>query len=132
MNIDKSRLAQPSAHQQLGLSSLGWLFMLAIVGFFLTALLKLGPLYLDNYFIASAVQSLDKEDIQNKEVSEIRRKLDNEFTVNNVRDISVADVQVVRGKGHTLVKVNYEKRVPFMGNVDIVVKFANEYDSSQK
>lgn len=120
------------SRRQTGISSIGWLIVLAIVGFCLTALLKVGPLYLDNYFVASAVESLGREDLHSKDIYEIRRKLDNEFTVNNVRDITANDIQIVRESSRTVVKVDYERRVPFMGNIDVVVKFANHYDSSQR
>lgn len=131
MRICNSVASRSSVFQQRGLSSLGWLVVLAVVGFFLTTLLKLGPLYLDNYFVAAAVESLKSEDIHNLDSIGIRRKLDNQFIVNNVRDIDPASISVVREKTRTLVNVDYERRVPFMGNVDVVVKFTNQYDSSQ-
>jgi hypothetical protein len=116
--------------KQQGISMLGGLVLLAVVGFFLTAIFKVGPLYLDNSFVKAAVASLQKEDVHGMTDKDIRRKLGAQFDMNNVRDIDRKLIKVTREKTRTLVTLDYEKRVNFMGNVDIVVMFNNSYDSS--
>ncbi len=49
--------------KQQGISMLGGLILLAVVGFFPTAIFKVGPLYLDNSFVKAAVSSLQNEDV---------------------------------------------------------------------
>ena len=119
--------------KQQGMSLLSGLVLLAVVGFFLTAAFKIGPLYLDNSFVSAAVSSLQSEDVHNMTDRDIRKKLGAHFDMNNVRDIDKTLVNVVREKTRTQVTLDYEKRVNFMGNVDVVVMFKNSYDSdSQK
>lgn len=118
------------ARKQTGLSALGFLVVLAIGAFFLTALFKVGPLYLDNYFVRGAMQTLADENVHEMTDVTIRRKISDSFTINNVRDVDVKKVQVVREKTRTLVKLDYEKRVNFFGNLDVVAVFSNVYDSS--
>jgi type II secretory pathway pseudopilin PulG len=115
--------------KQRGMSLLSGLVLLAVVGFFLTAAFKVGPLYLDNSFVSAAVASLQGEDVHNMTDRDIRKKLGAHFDMNNVRDIDKTLVTVVREKTRTVVKLDYEKRVNFMGNVDVVVMFKNSYDS---
>tara|TARA_R110000787_G_scaffold35789_8_gene91657 strand:- start:7810 stop:8184 length:375 start_codon:yes stop_codon:yes gene_type:complete len=119
-----------SKYHQRGLSTLGMLAVLAVGGFFLTVAMKAGPLYLDNYFVDAALQSLRNERVHEMTDREIRRKVSDYFTVNNVRDVNVLDLQIEKQKTRTLVKMDYERRVNFMGNVDIVLVFNNQYDSS--
>ncbi len=114
---------------QYGMSSLSMLVLLAVIGFFLTALFKIGPLYLDNYFVAASIKSLKNEKTHEISDAQIRRILDKLFTINGVRDITAREVKVDRQKTHTIVSMAYEKRVPFMGNIDVVVKFNNVYDT---
>ncbi len=115
---------------QQGMSSLSMLVLLAVIGFFLTALFKLGPLYLDNYFVSASINSLKNEKIHEISDQQVRRILDKLFTINGVRDITAREVKVDRQKTRTLVIMAYEKRVPFIGNIDVVVKFDNVYDSA--
>ncbi|MDX2464502.1 MAG: DUF4845 domain-containing protein [Porticoccus sp.] len=116
--------------KQQGISLLGGLILLAVVGFFLTAAFKVAPLYLDNSFIRAAIASLVQEDVHGMTDGDIRRKLSSQFDINNIRDVDTKEVKVVRQKTHTVVSLDYEKRVNFMGNVDVVVRFENSYDSS--
>lgn len=116
--------------KQNGLSAVGFLVVLAIGGFVLTALFKVGPLYLDNYFVQGAMNTLADENIHEMTDARIRRKISNSFTINNVRNVDVKKVQIEREKTRTLVTLDYETRVNFMGNLDVVVVFNNVYDSS--
>lgn len=116
---------------QRGMSSLGLLGVLAVGGFGLLIGFKVGPLYLDNYFVSSALDLLEEVKVHEMTDHAIKRKLASAFIVNNVRDIDMKDVKVIREKTRTLVTVNYEKRIEFLGNVDVVVKFDNVYDSSK-
>ena len=116
---------------QQGMSVLGILVTLAVVGFCLTAGLKIGPLYLDNSFVKAAIDSLAEENINTMTDKQVRRKLADFFDINNVRDIDMKDIKIEREKTRTLVTLNYEKRVNFIANLDVVVRFNNSYDSSK-
>jgi len=118
--------------KQQGMSLLSGLVLLAVVGFFLTAAFKVGPLYLDNSFVSAAIASLQNADVHNMSDRDIRQKLNAQFDMNNVRDIDKSLIEVVRERTRTQVTLNYEKRTNFMGNVDIVVVFNNSYDSDSK
>ena len=118
--------------KQQGISMLGGLILLAVIGFFLTAIFKVGPLYLDNSFVKAAVASLQNEDVHGMTDRDIRRKLGSQFDMNNVREIDRKQIKIDRKKTHTIVTLDYEKRVNFMGNIDVVVVFNNSYDSSSK
>ncbi len=116
--------------QQQGLSALSLLLVLAIGGFFLTIVMKVAPLYLDNSFVNAALQSLENEAIHTLTDREIRRKLENYFAVNNVRDVNTRDTVIKRNKASTIIRLDYERRINFLANVDVVVIFTNKYDSS--
>ncbi|MEH6468976.1 MAG: DUF4845 domain-containing protein [Porticoccus sp.] len=118
-------------NKQKGITVLGGLTALLIVGFFLTAFFKVGPLYLDNSFIRAALDSLALENIHTLTDKDVRKKLYSSFDVNNVRDVDMKQLKIIRERTKTLVTLNYEKRIEFMGNVDVVVRFENSYDSSK-
>ena len=120
-----------SSYKQQGLSTLGWLVMLAIFGVLLTAAFKLGPIYLDNYFVRAAIKSMADEDIESMTSADIRDRMGRTFDINNIRNVSVKDLKIKREKERVLISLNYEKRVNFMGNLDFVAVFTNEYDTSE-
>ena len=112
-------------NKQKGMTLLGGLTVLLIVGFILTAAFKVGPLYLDNSFVRAAIDSLAQENIHTMTDKDVRKKLNAFFDINNVRDIDTKQIKIIREKTKTLVTLNYEKRINFMGNVDVVVRFEN-------
>lgn len=115
---------------QTGMGTLGLLLVLLIGGFGLTCAFKIGPLYLDNYFVRAALKSLDGDRIEAMDNGSIRRSLDRYFTVNNVRDVSARDATVSRERDRVMVTLDYERRVNLIGNLDVVVVFTNRFDSS--
>ena len=119
-------------HKQRGLSALGILVLLAVIGFFLTIATRIGPLYLDNSFVDAALQSLADESVHKMSDAQIRRKLQAAFTINSVRDVYAKDTVIERKKTATTVSLDYERRIHFLANVDVVVIFKNTYDTSAR
>ncbi len=118
--------------RQGGMSMTSLATTLLIVGFLATAAVKIGPAYLSNNTVKSALESIqadyrgkDLQDISNKE---IRTKLDKYFQVNRVEGPAAASIEIVREKLKVIVTANYEVRNNFMGNVDVVLVFENEVD----
>jgi len=116
---------------QSGLSSISLLLVLVGGAFVLMAAFKVGPLYIDNYFVKSSVDALQDEDVRQMSNRKIVSALDRYFLINGVRDINLDMVKIERNETKTLVKVDYEKRINFIANLDVVVSFENHYDTSQ-
>jgi len=114
-----------------GISLLGVLFILLLVGFALTVLFRVGPLYLDDYTVRKSFEALGDGDTRTLSDQAIREKLYKHFVVNNVDNIDLKQVRIDRNPARILVSFYYERRVVFMGNLDVVAKFNNVYDSSK-
>ena len=109
---------------QQGLSFLGWMVILFIVSFFVTCAVKLAPIYMDAWTIKSVIENVIVEQKQNTtSITEIRKALDRQFIANRIEAIKVKDIKISRKKSNVLIDANYEKRIPLMYNVDVVVKF---------
>jgi hypothetical protein len=119
-------------YSQRGMTTTSALFTLFLVGFFLTVIFKLGPHYLDNRIIQGAIDQVGQSDINGKSNSQIRRKIADFFTINNIRDIDVRKVVITRDNNGTNISLDYEKRIEMFGNVDVVLKFSNLYESAEK
>lgn len=115
------------------MSSLGWLLTLLVGGFFLTCALKLGPVYADNFLIRDALKSIDsmRNSRSYAELSEsdIRTHLTNYFNINGIRDVPRNAISIQRKADSIVVDINYERRIPLIYNIDVVLTFSNQFDS---
>jgi hypothetical protein len=123
-------------HSQRGLSSLGWLLVMLIAGFFLTLAFKMVPAYADNVYVKDALKSLtDFEKTERGYAgmsdSDIRSHLGNYFMINNVRNDATKSLKIDRKSDKVLVNMDYEVRVPLFYNVDVVMVFRNQFDSNR-
>ena len=114
-----------------GISLLGVLIILLLAGFALTVLFRVGPLYLDDYTVRKSFEALGDGNTRTLSDQAIREKLYKYFVVNNVDSIDLKQVRIDRNAARVLVSLYYERRVVFMGNLDVVAKFNNVYDSSK-
>ena len=121
-----------SKRTQLGMTMYAIMFVLVVIGFVATAAIKLGPSYLDNRIVGSALEEMHKDysgmNMQDVNDGQILGKVQKYFQVNMVSsDIEMAG-KVTRSGNHVVLSFNYEKRIPFMGNVDAVLVFNNQVD----
>ena len=121
----------PELKQQRGITVPGMIFLVLVFAFVLTAGFKIGPLYIDNQFIRESIESLENENYREMSDRQIQIYIERTFDINNIRDINPRDLKISREKHRLFVSLDYEKRVNFMGNLDVVVRFENHFDSSQ-
>jgi hypothetical protein len=113
-----------SLQEQHGMTMISWLLMFMVLGFFVMLGLRLAPVYLENYTIKNALTSLQQEPLINrKPIGEIRRMLNRRFDINSIDHLSRENIKISRSGGVTKVAVNYEKRQPIIGNIDVIVTF---------
>lgn len=126
--------AQPKAiNKQRGLGSIGWLFMLSAGAFLLMCFFKLGPAYLDDLTMVDALKTLGERNpnLQEMEKSSIYSQLDKYLLLNNVRDTTAAkSFKITREQDKMLVDNVYERRIPFFANVEVILTFKHQLDSS--
>jgi len=79
----------------------------------------------------AAFNQLGESDIGDKSDSEIRRKIADFFTINNIRDIDITTVAIDRETSGTSIRLDYERRFAMFGNVDVVLRFSNQYQSTE-
>lgn len=131
MAIQKFSRPQLLAAQR-GMSYWGWLLVIAVFGFGLTVVSKMGPAYVDAHFVEEGLQTLSRNDgIGEMSPAEIKRELGRFFSINNVRGEPVQSVKIIRGADSTLVSINYELRQPLISNVDVVMKFDKQLNTAK-
>ncbi|MBT8148992.1 MAG: DUF4845 domain-containing protein [Gammaproteobacteria bacterium] len=116
-----------SRYKQRGLGMLGMLVVMLIGGLLLTCVVKMAPVYIGNWNIKSILSDIE-EQFQGAgpiEKEQIVKKIQKRMNIDMVDAITMNDIKVKKEKGRYVVTANYEKRVNLMGNVDIVMVFAD-------
>ncbi len=116
-------------NKQLGMTGMGWMTILFLIGFFALLTFKLAPIYLENYSVKGVLQSFEEEPlITQKSKKNIRRMLMARLNTNGVRDIKKEHVTIDKKRGVLKIAINYFVRKSMVGNVDIVVTFADKVE----
>jgi hypothetical protein len=113
--------------RQQGVTVIGWIVILAIIGFFVLLILRLAPPYMENYSVKMALKSLKQDpDAYDLTVREANGRLQSYFDVNYVTTVPKGAVKINKGGGTLKVQIDYEVRVPIIANIDAVLTFNNE------
>jgi hypothetical protein len=121
-----------NAKKQAGIAGLRILFVLVVFASVLTLFFKLGPIYLDNWQIQSALKGMARQ--HHNELNELSKavvqdELSKFYMINNVRGSGEKALKIDRMKDYTLFTIAYEERVNIFANVDAVVSFNLVLDS---
>jgi len=120
--------------KQKGITLLGFAMLLCVVGFFAYAAMKLIPVYSTQMGVVKAMKQLQAEQgINEKSIDDIRRDLNVKFDLQYVDEsiIPPANIQLKKQGGASSLRIFYDRRVPFMYNVDLLVSFDTTVDLSK-
>lgn len=113
-----------SYKRQAGMTGLGWLIVLALIGFFAMLGMKIGPIYLEDFSVKSTLESLKTEPlITKKSPAEVRDLIKRRFNINYVTVVKMDQIKIKKEGGILKVSVEYEVRKPMVGNLDVVAAF---------
>lgn len=115
-----------SASRQSGITLIGFLIVLIVIGFFGYMAMKLVPSYIEFMGVKKALNQIATSGTQGKSLDEIRRELFFKMNFQYVDDatISPSDITIVRNRGDaSTLNVDYDKQVPFIANVDFLLHF---------
>jgi hypothetical protein len=109
--------------RQRGITLLGMLILVAFVGVFIYAGVRLTPVYVEYMNIAKGLENLKTEAGPGATTASIQRTLEKHFDIDDVRSITSKDVEVTRDGTDLQVHVAYDAYAPFIANVGFLVRF---------
>lgn len=119
--------------KQRGITLIGFAMVMAILGFFAYAAMKLVPVYTEHMGVLKSMNMVKDEPGNNdKGIDEIRRSLMMKFNTQYVSDDAIPpqNIQLRKQNGATSLRIFYDRRVDFIYNVDLLVSFDNTVDLS--
>jgi hypothetical protein len=113
-------------HKVEGITLIGFVIVLAVLGFFAYLAMRLVPMYVEYFGVLKAMEQLRQEPgAAQKSLAEVRGELSLKFNTQYVDETSVTpqSISLKREGGAATLRIAYEKRVPFLYNIDLVGKF---------
>lgn len=113
--------------RQQGVTLIGWIVILAIIGFFVLLALRLGPAYIENYSVKKALESLENDpEAYSLSVQQTKSRMDGYFNINYITTVPREAVKIKKSGGTLKVEIDYEVRVPILGNIDAIMTFSDK------
>ena len=119
--------------KQSGLSLVGFLVVLAVVGFAAYVGMKLFPMYQEYYSVRSAMKGLANEPgVADMDPAKVQDLFFRRLYINYSENVKPQNVKFERIEGGWKMRVNYEVRRPLVGNLDVVDKFDKTQDLTRR
>ena len=110
---------------QRGITLIGFVIVLGLVGFFAYIAMKLVPMYSEFYAVKQAIKGLQQEPgIANRDPAKIQDLFFRRLYISYAENVKADNVKIERLDGGWNMSVDYEVRKPLLGNLDVVGKFA--------
>lgn len=113
-------------HKVEGITLIGFVILLAVLGFFAYLAMRLVPMYVEYFGVLKSMEQLRQEpNAAQMSLPEVRNSLSLKFNTQYVDETSVTpqSISLKREAGAATLRIAYEKRVPFLYNIDLVGKF---------
>lgn len=109
---------------QSGMTLMGFLLVLMVVGFGAFIAMRLFPMYQEYYAVKSSLKGLSGEaGVADMDPAKIQDLFFRRLYINYSQNVKPANVKIERMDGGWKMKVNYEVRRELVGNLDVVGKF---------
>ena len=110
---------------QSGMTLIGFVIVLGVVGLFAYVGMKLLPMYSEYYAVRQALKGLQSEPgIANRDPAKIQDLFFRRLYISYAEDVKPEHVKITRGDNGWVMAVNYEVRKPVIANLDVVGKFS--------
>jgi Domain of unknown function (DUF4845) len=111
-------------HRQRGMTTLGLIILVAFLGLFAFAAMRLTPIYLNYLKVAGVINGVfDEYDSMNSTRNELLVSIRRRFGVESVDVITAKDVKINPVDGGYEVIARYDHTSPFISNIYFTVKF---------
>lgn len=109
---------------QLGMTFIGMLCVLALVGVLVYAGIRLTPVYLNYLKVVKAMDGTATESKgDNPDQAGLRTTLARHWEIDDIGVVDYKDVEITKDDGGTQLHIAYDQSVPYIANVSLSVHF---------
>jgi Tfp pilus assembly major pilin PilA len=120
-------------NKQRGMTLISWIFVLGMIAFFATIVMRLFPMYPEYYAVVDLMEGMETE-IKNNPLTKNQTMLliKKRFNTGYISSVKTENIEIIRGKNNayvTKIIIDYEVRKHFIGQIDLVGHFVTEADA---
>lgn len=120
-----------TAVKQKGMTAIGWLLTITVIGFISMVMVKLVPVYIDRLNVMSVMSSLENEPtIGTMDSAAVIERITKGLKMNMVRDISKDNIYISQSNGLRIIELDYQVRRKLLGNHDIIISYISRIEVS--
>jgi type II secretory pathway pseudopilin PulG len=110
--------------KQRGISLVGLIVTLAVVGFLAIMGAKLMPAYIEYFTVKKILASMEQAGDLKLSVREIRKSYETRNAIEDVKSVKGEDLEVTKEAGETVISVSWSAKVPLVANVGACLDFS--------
>lgn len=115
--------------QQRGMTAIGTMLVIGMIGVFVFVALKVYPIYYDSFKVGSQLNTMKSDSsLTTKTAAEITEQLMRRLEIDNVSSVEKSDITVTKNGNRVSVAVSYVAQENLIGNMDILVSFDKEVE----
>lgn len=111
--------------KQQGLSGVGWLLLIVIIGGTTTFGIRIIPHYIEFNTASAILDTMSLEQgLVNKRISDIKDLYKKRLKINNIRKFKLDErLTIKRGSDRIIINLEYEIREPLVSNIYLLLAF---------
>ncbi len=110
----------PGSRSQRGLSLIGWLLLLILVGGWVYAAVRVVPAYIEDGEIATSLKGV-KSDARTMPLRDIQRELVGQLTINSIDDVNPNEFKFTMNGDQLTISIDHPIEKKLFGNLSFVV-----------
>ncbi len=118
--------------KQQGMTLISWVIVLGVIAFFATIVIRVLPMYQEYFGVVRIMDGMKEEMSTNKLTkAQANLLLMRRFNTGYITSVKKEHIEISRGKNTTNVTkivIDYEVRVPFIAQIDLIGHFHKEVD----
>lgn len=115
--------------QQKGMTFIGLLLTLAVIGVIVFAALRLVPVYMEYLRVVTVMDGVSEDlDGTNPTLTQIRQGLDSRLYIEGVKVVKLGDFKVEKADTGYRMSLAYEATAPYIANVSFLVAFTKSVE----
>ena len=125
-------IGRPRKRRQAGITLIGFLLLAAVFGTVGLAVLKIVPLYMEKMRVNTVLEDLQEElGTGGNSIPAIMNALNSRFYIENLKELTADEVDIVRQGEGFMVTVNRESRASFLADLYFVVVINEQVEISR-
>jgi hypothetical protein len=110
-------------NRQSGVSLSGLLVSAVILAMVALLGMKVAPSLIEYFQIVKAVKTISGSDAAQASVADVRKAFSRQSSIDDFKAVTAQDLEISKDGGELIISFAYEKRIPLVGNVSLLIDF---------